>query len=341
MVTLTITFESLHQVLRNLHQSMLPLCVDMVDVAKALAALGALFYVAHRVWQALFRAEPIDVYPLLRPFAIGLCIMFFPTFVLGTIDTVMNPVVRGAHAIMESQTLDMKDRQQKKDDLEYEARVREANAWFSDNQLYDQRLSELGITENSQIQSMWGEGLDYTIKKWFRQLLRDALELLFNAAALVIDTIRTFFLIVLAILGPIAFAFSVYDGFQATMTQWIARYISVYLWLPVSDLFSAVLAKIQVLTLDADIKALEDVNYIPDGSGAVHIVFLIIGIMGYFTIPSVSNWIIQSGGMGGAMRGVNQSGSKAAAAVGGLAGAAAGNIAGRLFTGGDIENKDK
>ena len=30
----------------------------------------------------------------------------------------------------------------------------------------------------------------------------------------VIDTIRTFFLIVLSILGPIAFAISVWDGFQ-------------------------------------------------------------------------------------------------------------------------------
>ena len=29
--------------------------------------------------QSLARAEAIDVYPLLRPFAIGLCILFFPT----------------------------------------------------------------------------------------------------------------------------------------------------------------------------------------------------------------------------------------------------------------------
>ena len=32
--------------------------------------------------KALANAEPIDVFPLLRPFAIGLCVMFFPTVVL-------------------------------------------------------------------------------------------------------------------------------------------------------------------------------------------------------------------------------------------------------------------
>ena len=105
-----------------------------------------------------------------------------------------------------------------------------------------------------------------------------------------IDTIRTFFLIALSILGPIAFALSVYDGFQSTLTQWITRYISIYMWLPVSDLFSSVLARIQVLMLTRDIEAMSDPTFIPDSSNTVYIIFLIIGIFGYFTIPTVANW---------------------------------------------------
>ena len=64
----------------------------------------------------------------------------------------------------------------------------------------------------------------------------------YKRQSLLIDTVRTFFLVVLSILGPIAFAFSVRDGFQSTLSQWFTRYISVYLWLPVSDLFSCMLA---------------------------------------------------------------------------------------------------
>ena len=76
MVLLAINFDNLHQILQNLYTDMMPLCSQMTGVAKGLAGLGALFYVAYRVWQSLARAEPVDVFPLLRPFALGLCIMF-------------------------------------------------------------------------------------------------------------------------------------------------------------------------------------------------------------------------------------------------------------------------
>ncbi|MFZ6037740.1 MAG: conjugative transposon protein TraJ [Bacteroidota bacterium] len=324
-------FDNLHQILANLYQDMLPLCGSMIGVAKGLAGLGALFYVAYRVWQALSRAEPIDVFPLLRPFAIGLCIMFFPTLVLGTINSVMSPIVKGTNGILESQTMDMKAYQKQKDNLEYQARVREGKAWLVDDEVYDQKMKDLGITDTPEIISMWGERLWYDIKAWFREVMRDFFELLFAASPLVIDTIRTFFLIVLAILGPIAFAFSVYDGFQATLTQWLARYISVYLWLPISDIFSSVLARIQVLMLQQDIVLLQDPNYVPDGSNGVYIVFLIIGIIGYFTIPTVAGWVIQAGGMGSATGAINKTAGKAGAIAGGVAGATAGNVGGRLL----------
>ncbi|MCS3264515.1 hypothetical protein NXV74_22240 [Bacteroides thetaiotaomicron] len=46
-------FGNLHEVLRNLYDEMMPLCSDITGVATGVAALGALFYVASRVWQAL------------------------------------------------------------------------------------------------------------------------------------------------------------------------------------------------------------------------------------------------------------------------------------------------
>ena len=116
---------------------------------------------------------------------------------------------------------------------------------------------------------------------------------MFAAAALIIDTLRTFFLVVLSILGPIAFAFSVWDGFHSTLSAWFSRYIQIYLWLPVSDLFSTILAKIQILMLQQDIERMQtDPNFSLDASDGVYIVFLIIGIVGYFTIPTVAGWII-------------------------------------------------
>ncbi|MCD8282560.1 MAG: conjugative transposon protein TraJ [Prevotella sp.] len=326
-------FDNLHQILRSLYDEMMPLCSDMAGVAKGIAGLGALFYVAYRVWQSLARAEPIDVFPLLRPFAIGLCIMFFPTIVLGTINGVMSPIVQGTAKMLESETFDMEEYREQKDKLEYEAMLRNPEtAYLVSNEEFDKELEELGWSP-SDLVTMTGMYIErgmYNIKKNIRDFFREILELLFQAAALVIDTIRTFFLVVLAILGPIAFAISVWDGFQSTLTQWICRYIQVYLWLPVSDMFSTILAKIQVLMLQNDIQELQtNADFSLEASNGVYIVFMIIGIIGYFTIPTVAGWIIQAGGMGSYGRNVNQVAGRAGGMAGGMAGAAIGNAVGR------------
>lgn len=327
-------FENLHQVLRSLYDEMIPLSAEMATIAKGLAGLGALFYVALKVWQALSRAEPIDVFPLLRPFALGLCIMFFPTMVLGTINAVLSPVVTGTHGILEGQVFDLNTLQQQKDQLEREAMLRNPEtAYLVSDEEFDKQLEELGWSPGD-LMTMSGMYLEremYNLEKSIKDGFREFIEILFKAAALVVDTIRTFFLIVLSILGPIAFAISVWDGFQSTLTQWLMRYISVYLWLPVADLFSAMLAKIQTLILQKDIESLSDPNYIPDSSSTVYIIFMIIGIIGYFTIPTVTGWIIQAGGAGNYTRNVNQAAQKTGNLAGAVSGAGAGNISGRLM----------
>lgn len=327
-------FQNLHEVLRSLYDEMMPLSADMAAVAKGVAGLGALFYVAIKVWQALSRAEPIDMYPLLRPFALGLCIMFFPTIVLGTINAVLSPVVQGTHTILENQVLDLNDLQAKKDLLEREAMLRNPEtAYLVSDEEFDKKLEELGWSPSDLVtmSGMYIErgmySMEQSVKNWFRNLL----EVLFQAAALVIDTIRTFFLIVLSILGPIAFAISVWDGFQSTLTQWLTRYVSVYLWLPVADLFSSMLAKIQSLIIERDIEMLADPTYIPDTSNTVYIIFMIIGIVGYFTIPTVTGWIIQAGGAGNFTRNVNQAAMKTGNIAGAGTGSAVGNIGGKLM----------
>lgn len=328
MVLLAINFDNLHQILQNLYTDMMPLCSQMTGVAKGLAGLGALFYVAYRVWQSLARAEPVDVFPLLRPFALGLCIMFFPTIVLGTLNSVMSPIVKGTHSILEAQTFDMNEYRAQKDRLEFEAMKRNPEtAYLVDKESFDNKLGELGVMDAIEACGMYVDRAMYNMKKAVQNFFRELLELMFNAAALVIDTLRTFFLIVLSILGPLAFAISVYDGFQSTLTRWISRYISIYLWLPVSDLFSSVLARIQTLMLQKDIEQLSDPDFIPDGSSTVYIIFMIIGIVGYFTIPTVASWIVSAGGTSAYNRNVARAGSIAGAAVG----AASGKVTGKLL----------
>ena len=281
MLLMSIDFANLHTILETLYDQMMPLCGKLLGVAKGLAGLGALFFVSVRVWQSLARAEPIDVYPLLRPFALGICILFFPTLVLGTMNSILSPIVQGTHQMREGQTFDMEKYREQKEKIEKETLLRNPEtAYLVSDAEFDRQIDELGwsLEDTGTRMGMYVEVGMYNLEKTVREAFRSLLELLFAAASLLIDTIRTFFLIVLAILGPIAFAISVYDGFQSTLTQWITRYISVYLWLPVSDLFSSMLAKIQVLMLQNDIKELQNnPGYLPDNSNSVYLIFMLIG----------------------------------------------------------------
>ncbi len=91
-------FDNLHQILLSLYEEMMPLCSDMAGVAKGLAGLGALFYVAMRVWQSLARAEAIDVYPLLRPVCHRAVHPFLPDRRAGY-DEFRAGACRGGHAL--------------------------------------------------------------------------------------------------------------------------------------------------------------------------------------------------------------------------------------------------
>ena len=326
-------FDNLHQILRSLYEQMMPLCADMAGVAKGIAGLGALFYVAYRVWQSLARAEPIDVFPMLRPFAVGLCIMFFPTVVLGTINSVLSPVVQGTAKLLETQTLDMNKYREQKDRLEYEAMMRNPEtAYLASDEEFDRQIDELGwsLGDMDTMINMYGQKAVYDMGEKVRQWFRELLELFFQAASLLIDTLRTFFLIVLSILGPISFALAVYDGFQSTLTTWLSRYICIYLWLPVGDLFGAILSRIQILMLQQDIQQMQDPTFIPDASNSVYCIFMIIGIIGYFCVPTVSSWIIQAGGAGAYGQKANGAGKMAGNGAAAVGGAVGGSVAGRI-----------
>ena len=335
-------FASLHDLLHSTYDEMMPLCAQMTGIAKGIAGLGALFYIALRVWASIARAEAIDVFPLLRPFVLGFCIMFFPTVVLGTMNAVLSPIVQGTEMMVHQQETNLAELTAKRDKLQEEAYLRNPEtAYLVSNEKFDEKIEEMGIIgpeDAVTIAGMYAERAAYQTKQWIMKMVHDLLELLFHAAGLIIDTLRTFILIVLAILGPIVFGIAVWDGLAGSLTAWFSRYISVYLWLPVSSILTALLTKIQVLMIEKDIEALSDPNYLPDSGTWYYIVFFLIGIVGYFCVPTVAGWIIEAGGgIGSYGRNVNQTaqhgaqgaytGGKAAMAG---AGAAVGNVGGRI-----------
>ncbi|NCI46669.1 conjugative transposon protein TraJ [Sediminibacterium soli] len=303
--------KGLHGVLEQLYDEMMPLCSQLIDVGQGLAGFAAMWYIASRVWGHLSRAEPIDFYPLFRPFVIGFCVLFFPTVVLGVINGVMKPTVTATAAMVEGSDkaiavlLQKKEEAIKKTDV-WQMYVGESGSgdrdkWYKythDNEdPSDEGFFESIGNDIKFAMSKASYNFRNSVKEWMSEVLR----VLFEAASLCIDTLRTFQLIVLAILGPLVFGIAVFDGFQHTLTVWIARYINIFLWLPVANIFGSIIGKIQEKMLELDISQVQDYgDTFFSRTDMAYLVFMIIGIIGYFTVPSVANYIVHAGG-GGAL----------------------------------------
>jgi conjugative transposon TraJ protein len=298
--------KSLHQVLEQLYTEMLPLCSKLIGVGRGIAGFAATWYIASRVWRHIANAEPIDFYPLFRPFVLGFAVIIFPS-VIAMINGVMNPTVTGTAAMVNDSNkaiavlLQKKEEAIKKTDV-WKMYVGETGSgdrdkWYKYTHLNEDPSKEgFFASVGNDIKFAFAKA-SYNFRNSIKQWMSEVLRVLFEAASLCINTIRTFYLIVLAILGPLVFGIAVFDGFQHTLTVWIARYINIFLWLPVSNIFGSIIGKIQENMLKVDIAQVQDYGdtfFSP--TDTAYLIFMIIGIVGYFTVPSVANYIVHAGG---------------------------------------------
>lgn len=314
--------KSLQEVLNNLYKDMIGDCTKLIKVGQGIAGFGATFYIASRVWRHILNAEPIDFYPLFRPFVLGFCIANF-MLVVNMIRFVLEPTVTGTAAMVNNSDKAVTELLKQKEEA-----IKETDPWkmyvgnTGDGDYKEWYKYYYGDASEGWLDKVGNNvrfalsKASYNFRNSIKEFLSIVLQILFQAAALCINTIRTFYLIVLAILGPLVFGLAVFDGFQHTLTVWLARYINVFMWLPVANLFGSIIGKIQENMLKIDLAQIAqhgDTFFTP--SDAAYLVFMIIGIFGYFTVPSVSNYIIHAGG-GSAL--VNKVTSASMMAVGGV-----------------------
>ena len=84
-----------------------------------------------------------------------------------------------------------------------------------------------------------------------------------------------------------------------TLSVWVARYINIFLWLPVANIFGSILGMIEQNMIQLDINQIQvngDTYFGSMDTG--YLIFLLIGIVGYFTVPSIANYIVNAGGAG-------------------------------------------
>jgi len=81
--------------------------------------------------------------------------------------------------------------------------------------------------------------------------------------------------------------------------DWLAKYLNVFLWLPVANIFGSIISQIQQEMIKLDIAQLNSTGQTVFGpTDTAYLIFLVMGIAGYCTVPSVANYIVRAGGGG-------------------------------------------
>jgi conjugative transposon TraJ protein len=299
--------HGLQATLDQVYDQMLPMCSQLIGAAQGIAGFAALWYIASRVWKQIAAAEPLDFYPLLRPFALGLCVMLFPT-VIAIMNGVLQPVVSATNGMVNNSNaaiaalLKQKAEAVKKTDS-WQMYVGDdgegdRDKWYKYTHPDDPDGSNEGVFSGIGNDMKFAMAkASYNFRNNIKEWMSEVLQVLYEAAALCINTIRTFQLIVLAILGPLVFGIAVFDGFQHTLTVWMARYVNVFLWLPIANIFGSIIGTIQQNMLKLDISQVQQAgDTFFSRTDTAYLIFLIIGIIGYFTVPGTANYIVHAGG---------------------------------------------
>lgn len=306
-------FEAL---LSSLKTEMLPLCSDMAIVAKAVAMIGCLIAISMTTLKAMADATPIDFWALLKPLSIAFCIMMFEPLVVGTLDGIMTPIAKATTAIAESQEVDYYDindrleeeraKEYPSSDIIYHLTKEEQAAQVKLSESDGEKIEEKDFKEIARRELSAQKEYEKTL---FTSILEAFLDILSAAARMIINLVGTFFLLILAILGPLAFAAACFPMFESSISNWMTRYISTSLWLPIANLFTAVLSRAQLMLCE---KQLDGISAGVAINTTLLLAMTVVGIFGYFSIPSIANWVIQAGGSGSYARNLTSKGGKAA-----------------------------
>lgn len=285
-------FTSMEEAVKTAFTEVLNGMGNLGDVASSIAAIGATLYIGMRVLGHFARAESIDVFPLLRPFAIGFLVLNF-TIVTDFLNATMKPI--------ESVTQNMVDVQVTR--IQQLEQLRQQKIQEKMAQLDKDKAAELSNWSIGQYLLLVVEKQRMYLMEGFNTFLKNLFYAFFLAARLVVLTTRAFFLIVLTIVGPLSFALAIFTGFQDSHLMWIARYVQISLWFPLANILGTIVTYLQGKVIS--LQYMELTNNVPDEAASgeiIYMVFMIIATLAYLTIPTISSYIISSSGVAGALQ---------------------------------------
>ena len=312
--------SNMDSMLEGIYNSVISSASTFVSIASVIGVVGAVIMISQHIFTKLLRSQAVDWASLTRPLVILLGLVFYLPL-LSFINTLLSPTVYATKGMVQNENAVVEKVLERLADaraqtVAYAIYVGEDgwgdfDKYLEVNDLVDDTgyfgLHRVGQTINFRM-----EAAMYKARNEMRMNVFWLMGWLYSAAVFIINTIRSFTLAVLGLIGPLALAFSLWPGFQASFMSWVGRYITVYLWLPVANIFGFIIGLIQVQFANIAIQAANAGGTTDTGFTQIdglYFILLLTGIVGYFAVPTVTTYMISAsgatafaGGMSGAGR---------------------------------------
>lgn len=306
--------EALTGGLGNVYDIALEYTSVLTLTAQLICGIAAMLYVGSKLWQSWAKGESIDFYSMLRPFVIGLIILFFTGFTK-VLDALIVPVEAATQYVRESSAQEtqnsyieyfskQKELRELKARLDAEKAVEQEklSVWRTiSKNLADLKESVLTVTDS----------LSDTVFKFLVDIGSIVVEVFSMATVYFYKVYVITAKIVLVLIGPFALALSIFPGFHDNFKKWVAQYINISLYIPICNIIGFVqsmivtecLYKPGVESVTNLLSQPENAVAAVDGSTTMiqicGMLLGIIAIMLYAHVPTFANWILRGDGSGG------------------------------------------
>lgn len=143
---------------------------------------------------------------------------------------------------------------------------------------------------------------NYTsFKTYIMQAVMSTLDFFGTIAFTILNGIRTFFLIVLSLFGLFSIVFSLYPTLEGSFSQWLKKYINVYLWLPIGYIMMGIINRLyRHVRIDVPTSVGDIINGDSESLMEAVSVNYMLGLVGLtsiistIAIPTISSWMVNT-----------------------------------------------
>lgn len=300
-----------------------------IDLARVIAGFMTLLFFAGRSYEMMTGEKKWEILPLLRPFALTMIILYWGPFV----QLVSFPTDILASAMWDKQEL----QQEEVNNLRY---IRAEYQYAMVDQLYNYSAqTELAAEQSKSFLEDPLGTMGRSIKQGVESVVAPVLELkqklqlgiqlamsqgmealalvILRVAVYTIFAVQIIYTGIMIMLGPFSVAMSILPTFRESFSTWLARFISVNLYLTIALIImfvggifqefamqSEIDRYAEIVTRDGTLVSIEKLMFLKLNGllsfGTVIISFLMTAIC-MTTVPSISTWIVSTGGASSAV----------------------------------------